>query len=69
MQESLRELFPGLSENELSLAAENLDRYLEVAWEIMQEQESPQMGIDRARIPSQDARAGKVEQKSNPLNF
>jgi hypothetical protein len=35
--ESLRVLYPALTEEELRIVAENLDRYLEVAWEISQE--------------------------------
>jgi len=32
--ENLRGWFPGLTEEELATARENLDRYLELAWEI-----------------------------------
>jgi hypothetical protein len=35
--EELQRLYPHLTDDELSLAAEHLDRYLEIAWEIMQE--------------------------------
>ena len=34
--ENLRELFPGLTAEEMEIARENLDRYLEIAWEIAQ---------------------------------
>jgi len=42
--ESLRDLHPALSDEERKIAEENLDRYLELAWEIYQsksERESP----------------------------
>jgi hypothetical protein len=31
------ELFPDLSANEITIACENLDRYLEIVWEIWEE--------------------------------
>jgi TRAP-type C4-dicarboxylate transport system substrate-binding protein len=40
MKIKISDLFPGLSEEEQRIAAENLDRYLELAWEIWQEGES-----------------------------
>ena len=32
--EDLRELYPSLTDEELIIAQENLDRYLKLAWEI-----------------------------------
>jgi hypothetical protein len=37
MKEKLRELYPDLTEEELEIAKENLDRYLLLAWDIVQE--------------------------------
>lgn len=37
--ESLSQLFPDLCEAERAVAAEALDRYLEIAWEILEELE------------------------------
>jgi len=36
-REELKKLFPTLSEKELELAAERLDDYLKLAWEIWEE--------------------------------
>jgi len=35
--ESLKELYPKLTEEELQATAENLDRYLTLAWEIYED--------------------------------
>jgi hypothetical protein len=35
----LKDLYPNLSESELLAAADNLDRYLEIAWEIFEDAE------------------------------
>jgi hypothetical protein len=35
-----KELFPALSDNELNIARENLDLYLELAWEIYEEMQA-----------------------------
>lgn len=35
--EIMRKWFPGFTDDDIRRAAENLDRYLEIAWEIMQE--------------------------------
>lgn len=40
MKEKIVEMFPGLSDAEQQVAAENLDRYLELAWEIYQDLQS-----------------------------
>jgi hypothetical protein len=37
--ESLRALYPALTDEELKIAEETLDRYLELAWEILHEAE------------------------------
>jgi hypothetical protein len=43
-REELRKLFPKLSEEELEIAAERLDRYLSLAWEIFLAQQENQSG-------------------------
>jgi len=43
-REELRKLFPKLSEEELEIAAEHLDRYLSLAWEIFLAQQENQSG-------------------------
>ena len=35
--DEFKQLYPTLSDEELNIARENLDRYLELAWEIFQE--------------------------------
>jgi hypothetical protein len=40
----LRDLYPTLNEEELRIVKENLDRYLEIAWEIMEEMEDGEKG-------------------------
>lgn len=37
-EKEIGDLYPGLSDEERKIAAENLDRYLELAWEIWEEQ-------------------------------
>jgi len=39
--ESLRELYPALTDEEQKIAEETLDRFLELAWEIYQTSNSP----------------------------
>jgi hypothetical protein len=38
--EELRKLYPKLTEDELRIASENLDAYLELAWEIFEENQA-----------------------------
>ena len=40
MREQLRALYPDLSDEELETAEENLNRYLELAWDIWEDAES-----------------------------
>ena len=35
--DSLRKLYPGLSDEDLNRVSENFDLYLELAWEIMED--------------------------------
>lgn len=58
--DALRALFPTLTDDELRLAAERLDQYLVLAWEIM---EGAEGSLDPPRIPGQDSNVGKVEHK------
>lgn len=41
--ETLRAWYPNLTDDELRLAAENLDLYLEIAWEVMEEMDVTHM--------------------------
>ncbi len=52
---------PPLTDHELRLAAENLDEYLALAWEIMLD---PQTSLDHPQIPGQDSSVGKVEKNT-----
>jgi hypothetical protein len=67
--EELREIYPDLTEEELASLKENLDAYLTLAWEIMQESEDEaRTPLDRCSIPGQDSR--KVEDRNtNPTNL
>jgi hypothetical protein len=53
----LKTLYPNLSDESLVEAAENLDRYLLVAWEIMEQKQSTdselEAGSDQAYHPNQ----------------
>jgi hypothetical protein len=44
--DELRALYPGLSEEDLIEAKENLDRYILLAWEIMEDQSEGTPSID-----------------------
>jgi hypothetical protein len=39
-EKEIGDLYPGLTDEERSIAAENLDRYLELAWEVWEESQS-----------------------------
>ncbi len=56
--EELKALFPNLSDSELTVAAENLDRYLLLAWEIVEDQRMR----DRALL-ADSAQASTIEAK------
>jgi hypothetical protein len=45
-----RELCPGLTEAELLFAFENIDAYLELAWEIFEDLPERNGGVDREPI-------------------
>ncbi len=44
--EALKKLFPGLRDDELQTARENLDAYLELAWEIYEDMKAGAGDID-----------------------
>ncbi len=46
----LKKLFPSLGDDELQKARENLDAYLELAWEIYEDMKAAQGDVD----PDQD---------------
>lgn len=45
--EALRALYPGLTGDELRIASENLDAYLELAWEIFEDIRAQAAPVDR----------------------
>jgi D-serine dehydratase len=57
---TIRDLYPGLSEDELKEAEENLRRYLEVALEIYRDTERGQGVLDGPLTSL------KMEERSNP---
>lgn len=52
--DALRKLYPTLTDEELRIAGENLDAYLQLAWEIFQEMQAEFASLtdatDQARI-------------------
>ncbi len=53
----LKELFPKLTDDELVIAQENIDRYLEVIWDIWQDEKSRNAtGFDESHRPAYDDR-------------
>lgn len=44
--EVLKKLFPGLKDDELQTARENLDAYLELAWEIYEDKQAATGTVD-----------------------
>jgi hypothetical protein len=45
-----RGLYPGLTEAELLIASENIDAYLELAWEIFEDLPERNSAVDREPI-------------------
>jgi hypothetical protein len=62
--EQLKALYPGLSPDEISLAKENLDRYLSLAWEILEDQRMAALPF-LAEPPSLGTMQGKVDSQTN----
>lgn len=63
-EKEIAELYPGLTDEERSIAAENLDRYLELAWEIFEEaQAHERSGLTGAA--SNPTIQGKVDSSIN----
>jgi len=53
--DALRSLFPTIADDKVRLAAEKLDEYLVLAWEIIEDMEPIRSKLDGPRIPGQDA--------------
>jgi hypothetical protein len=45
--EALKKIFPGIKDDELQSARENLDAYLELAWEIFEDMKVGTHAVDR----------------------
>ena len=59
-----RELYPALTDDELQIARENLDAYLELAWEIFEDaREQEDAGLTEAT--SSSTIQGKVDSPQN----
>jgi hypothetical protein len=58
----LKSLYPGLTEAELMVARENLDRYLALAWEIFEESLMESRALDQAAFSEPQSR-GRIEAK------
>ena len=59
-----KELYPALTDDELQIARENLDAYLELAWEIYEDvQEQQHAGLTEAA--SSSTIQGKVDSSRN----
>ncbi len=43
-EQEIGDLYPGLTDEERRIAAENLDQYLELAWEIFEEVQARERG-------------------------
>ncbi len=61
--DELRSLYPGLSDEEILVVKENIDRYLLLAWEIMKEAQNHLDGNDAA---SYDECKGRFPKNPNP---
>jgi len=59
--EELQKLYPSLSQHELQIAKENLDRYLLLAWEIIEEHKQAQASNGFSEAPSGGTMEGKVD--------
>jgi hypothetical protein len=58
----LKSLYPHLSEADLAVARENLDRYLILAWEIF-EDSLMESRVGDSRIFAEDRSRGRIEAK------
>jgi len=63
----LRSLYPNLSDEELIIAKENFDRYLLLAWQIMEDHmvdaPAPDQSIDAASVRPYDLHKGRFQNK------
>lgn len=59
-EKEIGDLYPGLTDEEQKIAVENLDRYLELAWEVWEERQSHFDGKSRELYDQ-----GKVDSQVN----
>ena len=61
--DAIKEFFPDLSDVELQHARENLDLYLELAWEIYEDMQPAGSGeLDAFALPGQDSEERSIPQ-------
>jgi len=63
-EKGIGDLYPGLSDEERRIAAENLDQYLELAWEIFEDVQARERN-DLTGAASNPTIQGKVD---SPIN-
>jgi hypothetical protein len=63
--EEFEKLFPKLSDGELVIAMENFDRYLSLAWEIVEDRKMEQMSDSLAESESRGTMHVKVDSPKN----
>ena len=64
--DELKTLYPSRHDEELADAKENLDRYLLLAWEIMEDQEQMDSPVDESGIPAYDPDKGRFPTNQLP---
>jgi hypothetical protein len=63
-EKDIGDLYPRLTDEERSIAAENLDRYLELAWEIFEDVQARERS-DLTETASNPTMQGKVDSSIN----
>jgi hypothetical protein len=63
-EKEIGDLYPGLTDEERRIAAENLDRYLELAWEIFEDVQARERS-DLTGTGSNPTMQGKVDSSIN----
>jgi hypothetical protein len=66
--ETLKALYPNLSPEELVVARDNLDRYLSLAWEIVEESQRFSRGEPSESSPEDDLAVGSKGKVDSPKN-
>ena len=63
-EQEIGDLYPGLTDEERKVAAENLDQYLELAWEIFEDVQARERS-DLTGAASNPTIQGKVDSPTN----